>query len=56
MTNKEVKDSMFSLDYVSNTLKVYGEKNDYMHKLLISHLEDVIKLIQKDMEENTPTS
>lgn len=54
MTKKEVKDCMFSLNFVSNTLKVYGEKNDYMHELCIKHLEDVIKLIKND-KEGSPT-
>ena len=48
MTQLEVKDAIFSLDYVSGQLKIYGEKNDYDHDLLLRHLEDVIKKIKSD--------
>ena len=48
MTTQEVKDAIFSLDYVSGQLKVYGEKNDYDHDLLLRHLEDVVKKIKSD--------
>jgi hypothetical protein len=48
MTKQEVKDAIFSLDYVSGQLKVYGEKNDYDHDLLLRHLEDVVKKIKSD--------
>ena len=48
MTKQEVKDAIFSLDYVSGQLKVYGEKNDYDHDLLLRHLEDVVKKIKAD--------
>ena len=52
MTKQDVKDCMFSLDYVSGQLKVYGEKNDYDHNLLLRHLEDVVKKIKSD-QDNT---
>lgn len=48
MTKQEVKDAIFSLNYVANTLKIYGEKNDYIHDLMLGHLEDVIKKIKND--------
>lgn len=48
MTQQEVKDTVFSLDYVSGQLKIYGEKNDYDHDLLLRHIEDVVKKIQFD--------
>jgi hypothetical protein len=48
MTKQEVKDAIFSLDYVSGQLKVYGEKSDYDHDLLLRHLEDVVKKIKSD--------
>ena len=48
MTKKEVKDSIFSLNYVAGQLKTYGEKNDYTHELMLRHLEDVVKNIEKD--------
>ena len=48
MTQQAVKDAVFSLDYVSGQLKVYGEKNDYDHDLLLRHIEDVVKKIQSD--------
>lgn len=48
MTKQEVKDAIFSLNYVANTLKIYGEKNDYHHDLMLGHLEDVVKKIKDD--------
>ena len=57
MTKAEVKDAIFSLDYVSGQLRVYGEKNDYSHELLLRHLNDVVKKIQADQltADQTPT-
>ena len=51
MTKKEVSDALFSLDYVQGQLKTYGEKNDYDHRLLLAHLSDVVKSIEKDRDE-----
>ena len=48
MTKQEVKDAIFSLGYVSGQLRVYGEKNDYDHDLLLKHLEDIVKKINSD--------
>ena len=50
MTKAEVNDAIFSLNYVSGQLKVYGEKNDYDHDLLLRHLESVVKLVKADKE------
>ena len=51
MTKKEVSDALFSLNYVQGQLKTYGEKNDYDHRLLLAHLSDVVKSIEKDQDE-----
>ena len=48
MTQQDVFNAVFSLDYVSGQLKVYGESSDYNHDLLIRHLEDVIRKIESD--------
>ena len=48
MTKKEIEDSLFSLNYVFGQLKVYGEKNEYPHDLLLAHLDDVVKRIEQD--------
>lgn len=46
----EVSKMMFSLNYVYNSIEVYGNQNDYSHDLMLSHLRDVITLIEKDKE------
>ena len=51
MTKKEVSDALFSLNYVQGQLKTYGEKNDYDHRLLLAHLSDVVKSIEKDRDD-----
>ena len=48
MEKKEVNDSIFSLNYVIGQLKIYGEKNDYSHDLLLRHIDDVVKRIKED--------
>lgn len=55
MTKEEVKDAVFSLEYVAGQLRVYGEKNDYSHELVLRHLNDVIKVIQADQSNGTQT-
>ena len=57
MTKEQLEEALFSLDYVTGQLKVYGEKNDYFHELLLRHLKDVIKKIEADqsVETQTPT-
>lgn len=52
MTKLEIKSCIFSLEYVAGQLKVYGEKNDYDHDLMLRHLEDVVKMIEKDKPES----
>lgn len=52
MTKEEIKDAIFSLNYVSGQLKVYGEKNDYDHELLLRHLKNVVNKIESDKPSN----
>jgi hypothetical protein len=42
------------LNYVYNSVECYGNDNNYSHDLMLSHLKDVVELIEKD-KENKPT-
>jgi hypothetical protein len=50
----EVSKMLFSLNYVYNSVECYGNDNNYSHDLMLSHLKDVVELIEKD-KENNPT-
>lgn len=53
---QEVNDMLFSLNYVYNSINVYGNENDYDHDLMLRHLNDVVNTIKKDKEnKDAPT-
>lgn len=46
----EVGEMLWTLNYLFNYLKEYGNDNDYDHDFALNHLDKVVNQINKDKE------
>lgn len=50
-----VEKMIWTLNYVSDYIRLYGPENDYDHDFALNHISNVVEQIKKDKELKTPT-
>jgi hypothetical protein len=50
-----VEKMIWTLNYLSNYIKLHGHENEYDHDFVLNHIDNVVEQVNKDKELKTST-